>query len=308
MSHLTEALRVFSVECSALEEVKGKLDGNFNDAVDMILSSVGRVVVCGIGKSGIVGRKIAATLASTGTTAFFLHPAEAIHGDLGMIRHDDIILAFSHSGETAELVRLLPHFERFGNKVVAITGGSDSSLARSAAVVLDVAISVEACPLNLAPTASTTAAMVMGDALAAALMRKRGFSDIDFASFHPGGSLGKRLQGRVHEYMRPGPLPLIGRHAKFDEVVVVMTSQSNGIAIVDDELGRGVVTDGDLRRAFSTYGSEILQCTAETIMSRDPVTVFRGTRVDDAYKKMASHKVHFLCVVDEQRNLCGIFS
>jgi arabinose-5-phosphate isomerase len=274
--------------------------------VRIILESTGRVIVCGMGKSGIIGRKIAATLASTGTPAFFMHPGEAYHGDLGMVTNNDVFVAISNSGETHEVIQLLPFLRQNGNAVIAITGKPGSTLASAAHCHLNVAVESEACPLQLAPTASTTATLAMGDALAVTLMEARDFRPESFARFHPGGSLGRRLLRMVEDEMVSGALPFVDSTAKVMEIVSVMTKSKLGIAIVRGAEAHGLVTDGDIRRLIEVHGQDAFNKSASEFMSRHPVTTQIGTRVEDALALLERHKITSLLVVDHG-GIVGVF-
>jgi arabinose-5-phosphate isomerase len=293
-----QALRVIEIEAGAVRALADGLDEGFDRAVAAMKSTAGRVVVTGIGKSGIVGQKIAATLASTGTAAFYLHPSEAIHGDLGMILGGDIVLALSHSGETEEVVALIPHVKRRGATLVAMTGRKDSTLGKAADVVVSIAIREEACPLNLAPTASTTAQLVMGDALAMALSVEKGFQPEDFAALHPGGKLGKRFL-KVSDLMHAGAdVPLVASSASMKDVVYEMSRKRFGITGVT-EGGKlvGVVSDGDLRRLLEKNGPKIMADTAADAMGRSPKTVAKEAWATEALRMMEERKITSLFVV-----------
>lgn len=304
---LSAAQRVLDIESDAIRALIQRLDGAFVRAVETILNCRGRVVVCGIGKSGHVARKIAATLASTGTPAFFVHAAEASHGDLGMITDSDVIIALSNSGESAELLLIVPLIKRRGAKLIALTGQLGSSLAQAADIPLYAGAAMEACPLNLAPTASTTAALALGDALAVALMTARGFSDRDFASSHPGGILGRQLLTHVRDAMRSGDdVPRVNRHASLSDAVLEMSRGRMGMTAVLDEEGRaiGVFTDGDLRRKLGEI--ENFRTTGiESVMTRDPRTIHPERLAAEAVQIMERHKVNQLLVVDQQHRLVG---
>lgn len=295
---LEEAKRVIRVEAEALLALADSLNGEFARSVEMILSSHGRVVVTGMGKSGIVCQKIASTMASTGTPAFFLHPAEGIHGDLGMIMKGDVVIAVSNSGETDEVIRILPVIKRLGAQLIAMSGNRDSTLAKSADVFLEIAIKEEACPLGLAPTASTTATLAMGDALAVALLVRRGFSAEDFALFHPGGALGKRLLLRVEDLMHSGEaVPLVTVDSLMRDALFVITSRGLGITGVVDPTGSlvGVITDGDLRRALEK-GADILNATAGELMTGTPKRIGAGELAAKALQRMEEHSITSLFV------------
>ncbi|MDR6384661.1 KpsF/GutQ family sugar-phosphate isomerase [Paraburkholderia caribensis] len=300
------AARVFEVEARAVAALVARLDDNYSEAVRTIIDSTGRVIVCGMGKSGIVGRKIAATLSSTGTPAFFMHPAEAYHGDLGMVQHSDVFIAISNSGETNEVIQLLPFLRQNGNKMIAFTGNPSSTLAKAAHCHLDIGVETEACPLQLAPTASTTATLAMGDALAVTLMEARDFKPENFARFHPGGSLGRRLLRMVEDEMVSDNLPFIDGAAKVMEVLSVMTKSKLGLAIVRNEAGDGLITDGDVRRLLEEHEETAFEKSATEFMSRDPVVVQVGTRVEDALVLLERHRITSLLVVDHS-GIVGVF-
>ena len=295
------------IEAAALQSLKARLDDRFVRAVEMMLAVKGRVVVTGMGKSGHIGRKIAATLASTGTPAMFVHPAEASHGDLGMIKVVDVVLAISNSGESDELVAILPVLKRQGVPLIAMTGGLQSSLARHADVVLDSSVEKEACPLNLAPTASTTAQLALGDALAVALLDARGFKPEDFARSHPGGSLGRRLLTHVGDVMRSGDdVPRVGPAASFTELMQEMSRKGLGASAVVDAAGRpvGVFTDGDLRRLIEK-GQDLRALTAGEVMHPGPRTIRHNALAVEAADMMEQHRITSILVVDDAGLLCG---
>ncbi|MRR07434.1 MAG: KpsF/GutQ family sugar-phosphate isomerase [Deltaproteobacteria bacterium] len=295
---LEEARRVIRVEAEALLALADSLNGEFTKAVDLILSSQGRIVVTGMGKSGIICQKIASTFSSTGTPAFFLHPAEGIHGDLGMIMKGDVVIAVSNSGETEEVVRILPVIKRIGAHLISMSGCASSTLANAADIFLEIAVKEEACPLGLAPTASTTATLAMGDALAVALLVKRGFKAEDFALFHPGGALGKKLILRVEDLMHSGDaVPLVSEEVLMREAIFVITSRGLGITGVVDAGGSllGVISDGDLRRALER-GTDILNATAGELMSRNPKKIAAGDLAAKALQRMEEHSITSLFV------------
>lgn len=303
-----EARRVLEIEAEAIRSLATGLDDGFDTAVALLHGTTGRVVVTGIGKSGIVGQKIAATLASTGTPSFFLHPSEAIHGDLGMILAGDVVLALSHSGETEEIVALLPHVRRRGAKLVALTGRRGSTLGREADAVVEAAIREEACPLNLAPTASTAAQLAMGDALAMALSVEKGFRPEDFAALHPGGKLGKRFL-KVSDLMHSGgDLPLVPLGAPMKDVVYEMSKKRLGITGVVDGDGRlaGVVSDGDLRRLLEREGEGAWGTDAAGAMNRIPKTIASGAFATEALRLMEERKITSLFIVGEDGRPKGI--
>lgn len=305
---LALARKVLDTEARAIASLGARLSAPFVAAVELMLRCRGRVVVSGIGKSGHIARKLAATLASTGTPAFFVHPADAGHGDLGMITADDVVLMLSNSGETDELLLLTPHLKRQGARLIAFTGNEHSSLAQSADIHLDAGVDAEACPLGLAPTASTTAALALGDALALALLDARGFSVEDFARSHPGGSLGRRLLTRVADVMRTGnAVPRVARTATLAEAIVEMTAKGIGMTVVVDGQGRvaGVFTDGDLRRCLSRVADTRAAPVAE-LMTRAPRTIGAERLAADCIVLMETPpKITSLLVVDDAGMLVG---
>jgi len=301
------AAQTIAIEIQALQALAARQGEHFVHAVQAMLQCRGRVVVMGMGKSGHVGRKIAATLASTGTPAFFVHPAEASHGDLGMLTAGDVVLAISNSGESDELAAILPAMRRLGVVLVAMTGKPESTLARHADWVLSCAVDQEACPLNLAPTASTTAQMALGDALAVALLDARGFREEDFARSHPGGSLGRRLLMHVHDLMRSGDaVPRVAPDASFDALLREMTGKGLGFSAVVDADGRpqGIFTDGDLRRLIER-GSDLRALKAHEVMHRQPKTVRADELAVNAADVMERHRVTSVLVLDDQGRLVG---
>jgi arabinose-5-phosphate isomerase len=306
-SRLDRARRVLGIESDALATLRDRIDERFARALDLLLACRGKVVVTGIGKAGLVGRKIAATFASTGTSAVFLHAAEASHGDAGTVAHGDVLLALSYSGET-EVLGLLPLVRRFGVPVIAVTGNADSSLARSADVVLDVSVADEGCPLGLAPMASTTTMVGLGDALAAVLLEERGFTQSDFALLHPGGALGRRLV-RVEDLMRRGDeVPVVADTAPLRDVLVEMTSKRLGMTVVVDGAGAlvGIVTDGDLRRALERTG-DVGRLVARDLMTRTPRTIAPSALGAQAWAIMEQHRITSLLVVaEDSRTPAGV--
>jgi len=303
---LTAARRVLEIESEAVAALAGRLDKDFSLAVEMILAATGKVIVCGMGKSGIICKKIASTLASTGTSAFFLHPAEGVHGDLGVLMKNDILIAVSNSGETDELIRIIPLVKRMGIKMIAMTGNMSSSLAEYADVVLDVGVAKEACPLGLSPTASTTATLAMGDAIAVALLEGRGFGVEDFAGLHPAGSLGRRFM-RVEEFMHRGDeVPMVNEDSLMKESVVEMTAKRLGLTGVFR--GRtlvGIITDGDLRRGLE-QGSGLLEKRAGDIMSPNPRTISEKDLLETALDIMEGRSITALFVLDASGDVSGI--
>ncbi len=304
---LALAHATFDIEAAAVLGLKNRVGPEFARAVQMVLSCKGRVVVMGMGKSGHIGRKIAATLASTGTPAMFVHPAEASHGDLGMITAADVLFAISNSGEVQELTSILPVVKRLGVPLLAMTGATQSSLARHADIVLDSSVEKEACPLNLAPTASTTAQLALGDALAVALLDARGFKEEDFARSHPGGALGRKLLTHVSDVMRSGDaVPAVGRHTSFTELMREMSNKGLGAAAVVDDERRvlGIFTDGDLRRLIEK-GVDLRASTAEEVMHPGPRTLRSNALAVEAVTLMEQYRITSVLVVDGNDVLCG---
>ncbi len=308
---IEDAKRVLQIEADAIIALIDRLDGSFEQAVDICFNCEGRIVVTGMGKSGLIGQKIAATLASTGTTAFFLHPAEGIHGDLGMVSKKDVFIALSNSGETEEIVRLLPWVKRLDLRLISFTGNLRSTLAKMSNVAIDVSVKEEACPLGLAPTASTTAALAMGDALSVVLLQKRGFQREDYAIFHPGGVLGKRLLLRIHDAMHTGEgIPVVQEDTVMDEVILEMTSKKLGITTVQDLTGNllGVVTDGDLRRLLKQKSGrpDIFKMTAADIMSPRPKTLRKEALAEQAVQMMEQHAITAIVITRDDGKVEGI--
>ena len=304
---LTLARSVLQTEAAAILALVDRLDERFERAVRMLRECRGRVIVTGMGKSGIICRKIAATLSSTGTAAFFLHPAEAIHGDLGVLQAEDVVLALSYSGETEELLRLVETIKRLGAKLVAMTGDETSTLAQAADVALDCRVSEEACPLNLVPTASTTASLALGDALAMALLVAKGFRQEDFASLHPGGKIGKRLM-RVEQLMHAGEhAPIVRIGAKMPDVIYEISSKGLGMAcVVGDDGGlKGIITDGDLRRHMVS-ATHLLERTAGEIMTSSPITVGPDTMAAAALHILEQRRITAVVVVDIAQRVLGV--
>ena len=298
--------QTLAIEASAVEALRGRLGADFARAVERILACKGRLIVSGMGKSGHIARKIAATMASTGTPAYFVHPAEASHGDLGMITRDDVLLALSNSGESEELLNILPAIKRQGAGLVAMTGNAQSTLAREADVHLDAGVAQEACPHNLAPTASTTAALALGDALAVALLDARGFSPEDFARSHPGGSLGRRLLTHVRDVMREGErVPAVAPATPVTDAILAMSRGGLGlVAVVDAGRVLGIFTDGDLRRAFEKRIDLQHGCIAD-VMHRSPHTIGPDRLAVEAVEMMEHHRINALLVVDRDGALLG---
>lgn len=303
---LNTAQDVFRVESDAVANLASRIDHNFVDSVSAILKSSGRCIICGMGKSGIIGKKIAATLASTGTPSFFMHPGEAYHGDLGMVTSDDVFVAISNSGETSEVVKLISFLKDNGNYLVSLTGNPESTLAKASNSHLDISVEEEACPLQLAPTASTTATLTMGDALAVTLMKARDFKPENFARFHPGGSLGRRLLSSVDDEMVSDNLPLVPPEASILDLIESIGAGGLGIAIVESASGLGIVTDGDIRRAVQKYGDNVFQVTAHDVMTPDPACIASGARIEDALYLMDKQKITSLLVTN-QNGVIGVF-
>lgn len=299
MNVLETAKRVIDIEAEAITALKQNLDDDFNQAVNVILSSKGRVVICGMGKSGLIGTKIMATLASTGTQCFFMHPGEAFHGDLGMVAQEDIFIAISNSGETDEVIKLLPFLKDNGNVIISMTGRPESTLAQNSNYHLNIAVPQEACPHQLAPTSSTTATLVMGDALAVALMETRDFQPQDFARFHPGGSLGRKLLSRVKHEMKSDNLPFVRSTDTMKEVIHTMTDGRLGLCIVED--GKGIITDGDLRRHMENETVNLMSLTAADIMTPAPKTIDAEARLTEAEEMMTQNRITSLLVSSEQK-------
>lgn len=306
MTHIDIAKHVFKIEINGLKEVQDKLDSHFTQAVDAILNTTGRVVITGMGKSGLIGKKIAATMASTGTPSFFMHPGEAYHGDLGMIAQNDVIIAISNSGETEELIRLLSFFKDNENTVIAVAGKKESTLSKYADIFLDIGISKEACPLELAPTTSTTVTAALGDALAVALMKAREFKEEQFARFHPGGSLGRKLLLKVKDVMKTNNLPVIDENMSFTEVISTISGGLLGIGVlVDNDSIKGVITDGDIRRLIEKEKENALNCHAKDFYTKNPQTINANEKIVKAEELMNEKKITTL-IVEENNQFVGI--
>jgi arabinose-5-phosphate isomerase len=307
LSGLDLARKVLRIEAAAILGLVDRINGDFERAVQLLCDCHGRVIVTGMGKSGLICRKIAATFSSTGTSAWFLHPAEAIHGDLGAIREDDVVLALSHSGETDELIRLLESIRRIGARLIAMTGNPASTLARAADVTLNCGIAKEACPMNLVPTASTTAALAMGDALAMTMLVRKGFREDQFASLHPGGKIGRRLMRVEHVMHARDAAPIVRTATAMPDVFHEMSSKRLGMTCVVDSTGRlvGVFTDGDLRRLMSR-ASNILTLTAGEVMTPNPITIGREVLAVEALKVMETHKITAVVVVGSEQKVQGV--
>lgn len=300
--------RVLDIEARAVQAMVQRLDSGFSDAVDLLYACKGKVVVSGMGKSGLIGQKIAATMASTGTPSFFLHPAEGLHGDLGMLARGDVLIAISNSGETQEILQLLPFMERMGIPVVAIVGRMGSTLAKTSDVALDVSVAEEACPMGLAPTASTTATLAMGDALAVALLEKRGFKEQDFAQFHPGGTLGRRLLVKVRDVMHVGAeLPQVMEAVSASAALLEMSAKKLGMTTVVDRAGVlvGIITDGDLRR-FLQQGGDFSKITAGALASRSPKLIGPDELAAKAVEMMERYSITTLVVSESPKRIVGV--
>lgn len=305
---LDQAAEVLTLEAESILAVRDRLNEEFEKAIILLLECTGKVVVTGMGKSGHIGTKIAATLASTGTPAFFVHPAELRHGDFGMLEERDLVIALSSSGETQEIKMVLDSIKRLGLKLIALTGNLESALAKASDVVIDVAVEREACPLNLAPTSSTTVALAMGDALALVLMSQKGFQKEDFARSHPGGNLGKQLLS-VSDVMRSGvQVPTVGLGADHSLVLEEIDKKKCGFTTVVDDEGclHGVITDGDLRRSLLKYGQEVFSKTAADLMTKNPKTITSDSLAVAALKQMEKHSIADLLILDEQGRPIGL--
>ena len=306
MNYLQTAKETLDLYTQEIDRLKQRLSDEFNQAVELMLYCEGRVVVAGIGKSGLVGKKMVATFASTGTPSFLLHPTEAFHGDLGMLKPIDVVILISNSGETDDVNKLIPSLKSFGNKIIAITGNPHSTLGKYADVVLNIHVEREACPNNLAPTTSTLVTMALGDALAIALINARDFRAEDFARFHPGGSLGRKLLCRVRDVMNPN-VPVAEPSATFSECLSVMNEGRMGVAVIM-QAGElyGIITDGDIRRTLAKFGAESLNKTAEQIMSRSPKTIADSTFLGKAEEMMKALHIHSLVALDEHGKVSGL--
>ena len=306
MNYLASANETLSLYAQAISQLNQRLDGAFNQAVEMVLNCEGRVVVAGIGKSGLVGQKMVATFASTGTPSFYLHPTEAFHGDLGMLKPIDVVILISNSGETDDVIKLLPSLKSFGNKIIAMTGNPNSTLAQHANLILNIGVEREACPNNLAPTTSTLVTMALGDALAIALINARSFKAEDFARFHPGGSLGRKLLNRVKDVMQT-KLPVTQPNADFSTILSVINEGRMGVALImQDEQLKGIITDGDIRRTLAKFGAESLTKTAEQIMSKQPKTISDTTYLAKAEEMMKELHIHSLIALNDEGKVSGI--
>jgi arabinose-5-phosphate isomerase len=294
-------------EAQALLDLIPKIDDQFEKAVSLMLGCKGKVIVTGVGKSGHIGAKIAATLASTGTPAFFINPLDVYHGDLGVMTSDDVVIAISNSGQTDELLRFIPMVLHENIPIIGMTGNPQSLLAKYSTAHLNVSVDHEACPLNLAPTSSTTATLAMGDALAIALMEERNFRPQDFAHFHPGGELGKRLLTTAQDVMRQDDLPILPPDMHLGEAIILVSKGKLGLGVAEQD-GRimGIITDGDIRRAMEKWQAEFFNRTVSDIMTRQPKTVSPDTKISEIQRNMHQHKIHSVLVVDDDRKLLGV--
>ncbi|MEZ8816953.1 SIS domain-containing protein [Vibrio cyclitrophicus] len=305
-SSIDIAREVIQTEIEGLDYMARRLGSEFEVAINAIINTKGRTIICGMGKSGIIGKKIAASFASTGTPSFFMHPGEAFHGDLGMVKPEDVFIAISNSGETDEVLKLLPFLRDNDNFVIAITGKENSTLASNSHCHLDIAVPKEACPLQLAPTSSTTATLVMGDALTVALMDIRGFKPENFARFHPGGSLGRRLLSKVRDEMFSGNLPCVSSDADFSSIIHKISSSHLGLTLVNSNNGTlAIITDGDLRRAMESKGRDVFDLVAKDIASINPASISPEFNIQEAYEVMESKGITSL-IVQEGNIVVGI--
>lgn len=301
------AKNVFTIEAKEIENLTKLLTDDFRNAINAILNTKGKFIISGMGKSGLIGKKIAATLASTGTPSFFLHPGEAYHGDLGMIEKNDIILLISNSGETDEVLKLIPFLKNQGNITISMSGKPTSTLAQNTNYHLNVAIEHEACPLQLAPTSSTTATLVMGDAIAVALMKLRDFKDENFAKFHPGGSLGRRLLTKIENVMKKENLPIVTKDTGIKDIIHTITEGKCGLVVITEKgTILGIVTDGDIRRVMETQEENFFNLSAKDIMGENPKQIHKDEKLVVASEIMGEHKINSLLVVDDNKNLVGI--
>ena len=301
------AQEVFEIESKEIANLSKRLTDDFEKAINAILQSSGKLIVSGMGKSGIIGKKIAATLASTGTPSFFLHPGEAYHGDLGMIEENDIVLLISNSGETDEVLKLIPFLKHQKNCTISMSGNDDSTLAKNTNYHLNIAVDKEACPLFLAPTSSTTATLVMGDALAVTLMKLRDFKEENFAKFHPGGSLGRRLLTTVGDVMKKKNLPIISSQATIKEVIQRISEGKLGlVVIIDNNKIIGIITDGDIRRTMESREKDFFSLKAEDLMGNHPKLIYDTDKLISASNIMSQHKINSLLVVNESNDLVGV--
>ena len=306
MNYLQIARETLSVESQALAQLSQRLDDEFSQVVDLILACEGRLVIGGIGKSGLIGKKMVATFASTGTPSFFLHPTEAFHGDLGMLKPIDIVMLISYSGETDDVNKLIPSLKNFGNKIIALTSNKNSTLARHADYVLDISVEREVCPNNLAPTTSALVTLALGDALAVSLITARHFQPADFAKFHPGGSLGRRLLCKVKDQMQTR-LPITTPDTSFIDCLTIMNEGRMGVALVmENQQLKGIITDGDVRRALTANGADTLNKSAKELMTSSPKTIHENEFLAKAEDLMKEKKIHSLVVVNDENNVVGL--
>lgn len=306
MNYLQIARETLSVESQALAQLSQRLDDEFSKVVDLILACEGRLVIGGSGKSGLIGKKMVATFASTGTPSFFLHPTEAFHGDLGMLKPIDIVMLISYSGETDDVNKLIPSLKNFGNKIIALTSNKNSTLARHADYVLDITVEREVCPNNLAPTTSALVTLALGDALAVSLITARHFQPADFAKFHPGGSLGRRLLCKVKDQMQTR-LPITTPDTNFTDCLTIMNEGRMGVALVmENQQLKGIITDGDVRRALTANGADTLNKTAKELMTSSPKTIHENEFLAKAEDLMKEKKIHSLVVVNDENNVVGL--
>lgn len=304
---LETAKTVFQIEAEAIANLVNQIDNDFKQAAEDILNSQGKLIVSGMGKSGIIGKKMAATFASTGTPSFFLHPGEAYHGDLGMIEAKDVVLLISNSGETDEVLKLIPYLQHHQIKTISMTGNPESTLAKNTHYHLNIAVPKEACPLQLAPTSSTTATLVMGDGLAVVLMQLRNFKDENFAQFHPGGSLGRRLLTRIKDVMHSTDLPICSPTDPMQTVVSEISRGKCGLAVVQqDNTIVGIVTDGDVRRCMEAHSQRFFQLSVADIMTQSPKTIEQNSKLQTAQELMTTHKINSLLVLDDEGKLAGV--
>lgn len=299
------AKEVIQTEIQGLDYMSSRLGSEFDDAIQAIIRTKGRTIICGMGKSGIIGKKIAASFASTGTPSFFMHPGEAFHGDLGMVKSEDVFIAISNSGETDEVLKLLPFLRDNGNFVIAITGKETSTLAKNSHCHLDIAVPKEACPLQLAPTSSTTATLVMGDALTVALMNERNFKPENFARFHPGGTLGKKLLAKVSDEVITEDLPCVSINTSLSKTINMISSRGLGLALVTDRNNEvhGIVTDGDIRRAMDEYGKEVFDIPLSQITTLAPLSIDYGASMEQAYQLMEKREITSLIVTQGTKTI-----
>jgi len=306
---IDQAKKILKIEADAVEALINRIDESFVEAIDIMYACSGKVVVTGMGKSGIIGKKIAATLASTGTPALFLNPAEGSHGDVGMVSKGDVVLAISNSGDTEEITRILPTLKRLDIRIISMTGCKDSLLSRSSDVSLDISVHEEACSMGLAPTASTTATLAMGDALAISLLNKKGFTEEDFALFHPGGNLGKRLLLTVEDLMHSGDaVPVVRTDTLMKEAIIEISSKRLGITAVinDSRILEGVITDGDLRRGLEKWGEDLFSLQAGDVMTHRPKNLRKNMLAAKAVALMEKYSITVLMVTDDDNNIDGI--